>query len=642
MEAHLAMKRRVSLCEGGGPAAAQQTVVRRPVDVVRFTSSGPQGVTGPNPRRNPQHSPCMPSFDPQATVNATPVPVEPAEGLEGAGAAAAVPDAAEALVAVLDPVPLGDEEEATTTMGTEDGGSCLVLTVPTPETSRTPLPSLPQGQPQHTAGSPPVRPELRQRATRPSLTRKAMGVRSPEAGQDQEDKLEVSCHGEERGITIEASPRVSPWSSPGSSPNRTRGARSQKRRRSPQGKSELPPKPQGIPLPLDESAPGDGMNPIPALPRSEGSADAIGGTDADDAVRGPLGHTVNPPRRNVRHSPVGRRPRCSPDSRERQHTGLFLDVCSVEQQVSAPTHTCGGGSVCTTSADGASICTTSADGCGGSGSASTAAVGEVAEVAEAAISTEAVEAGGASEVIKAAAESEAGAGMSAETEEFAKRISASTEPRSIAQLAALAPPLPLPEAMVTWMIWMVHRVSLDDPDLTTLDFRTLQMPSPEDEPRVASKLVRAVAHNTHLVEMLLSYSNLHGGAESDALAQSLSINRSLRVLNIESNLLEPCDIEVILKALAENSTLEELRCSDQVGQAQAGPEVFAVAHNVLRKNRSLRKLGMDLTDWHYRDDIVRALIRNVEAARSCARWHQGKGSSIGEERGRQTADIGGA
>jgi hypothetical protein len=140
------------------------------------------------------------------------------------------------------------------------------------------------------------------------------------------------------------------------------------------------------------------------------------------------------------------------------------------------------------------------------------------------------------------------------------------------------------------------------------------MPMGEEDDRIATKLMEALASNTRLEEMLLSDSNLHGGPEAEALALSLGRNRTLRRLDVECNFLQPEDLRQIFGALLQNCSLEEFKCSCQFCD-QPTWDTYQSLAEALKKNRTLRKLGMELTDAHWRDQINRALVRNVEATR---------------------------
>lgn len=193
-------------------------------------------------------------------------------------------------------------------------------------------------------------------------------------------------------------------------------------------------------------------------------------------------------------------------------------------------------------------------------------------------------------------------------EELVVRMLQASDP---AKLRNLEPPR---ERLGTWMVWMVCRVAVNDPELTDFNFTCLSMPAPELEPRIMRTLVFALGGNTHLQRLQLSDSNLRGGAEARRLAESLRRNRTLRVLNIESNALEPADLQRIMQALESNRTLEELRCCNQFADP-AGRDVFEAAEKTLQANCTLCVLGMDITERHYLDRVNRALIENFDNRR---------------------------
>lgn len=172
---------------------------------------------------------------------------------------------------------------------------------------------------------------------------------------------------------------------------------------------------------------------------------------------------------------------------------------------------------------------------------------------------------------------------------------------------------PSKETRGTWMVWMVHRVYLNDPTLERLDFTNCGMPTGRQEHRIAPKLVEALAENMHLKHLRLSNSNLHS-CEAAKLALSLTKNSTLSTLEIECNHLEPSDLQCIIEALAGNTCLQDLRCSGQFCM-QAGPRVFQAVKETLESNRTLRRLGMEITDAHWRHEIHRAMSKNKDQQR---------------------------
>lgn len=167
----------------------------------------------------------------------------------------------------------------------------------------------------------------------------------------------------------------------------------------------------------------------------------------------------------------------------------------------------------------------------------------------------------------------------------------------------------------TWMVYMVHRVALDDPSLTQLNFSSFCMPTAEEEPLIAEKLMTSIAGNTHLVDVKLADCNVQGGRQAQLLADALVANKKLRVLDIALNFLQPADLQRVFAALAQNPALEELRCSNQFCEQQIGRDAYAALAETFKTNQTLRKVGMQLLDAHWRDQINRGIVRNVEAAR---------------------------
>jgi hypothetical protein len=210
---------------------------------------------------------------------------------------------------------------------------------------------------------------------------------------------------------------------------------------------------------------------------------------------------------------------------------------------------------------------------------------------------------------------------------------------TLVEIAEFAEAQKLETQSLPWMVWMVHRVSLDDPCLTDLDFRNCSLPPLTDpEPRILPKMFRALATNKHLRVLTLTSSNFQGATQVRELAKSLIVNKTLEVLNIECNFLTSSDLQILFESIAFNIGLKELRCSNQFGDELNDGKLFAAVDDALKVNQTLVKLGLDLTDRHYRDQITRALIRNMETAR---RRRQDQ-KLLERHRKEQEARIGGA
>eukprot|EP00811_Abedinium_folium_P036388 NODE_90_length_3745_cov_5.849917.p1 GENE.NODE_90_length_3745_cov_5.849917~~NODE_90_length_3745_cov_5.849917.p1 ORF type:complete len:712 (-),score=142.63 NODE_90_length_3745_cov_5.849917:536-2671(-) len=168
-----------------------------------------------------------------------------------------------------------------------------------------------------------------------------------------------------------------------------------------------------------------------------------------------------------------------------------------------------------------------------------------------------------------------------------------------------------------WMIWMVHRAYLNDPTLTEFNFNGMSMPLAYHEPRIAPKLMKALASNTHIVGLHLACSNMQKPQGPD-LADALRVNSTLRVLNIESNNLDSECLRGMIMAVHENqdSDLREWRFTNQkhIGQFFGLP-VEQEMFSLMRDNTNIVRLGFTCQDAHWRNEIDRCILRNVDSAR---------------------------
>eukprot|EP00419_Tripos_fusus_P029980 CAMPEP_0172726966 /NCGR_PEP_ID=MMETSP1074-20121228/91407_1 /TAXON_ID=2916 /ORGANISM="Ceratium fusus, Strain PA161109" /LENGTH=1140 /DNA_ID=CAMNT_0013554071 /DNA_START=72 /DNA_END=3494 /DNA_ORIENTATION=+ len=168
-----------------------------------------------------------------------------------------------------------------------------------------------------------------------------------------------------------------------------------------------------------------------------------------------------------------------------------------------------------------------------------------------------------------------------------------------------------------WMVWIVHRAWLNDPALTDINFAGKAMPPPHNEPRIAPKLMSALAHNTHIVSLQLSNSNLIQ-LQGHELADALRKNTTLQSLNLESNSLDSASIMHVAQGLRDNpnSALEQLRLSNQTGLREFyGRPVEQAFAELMEHNTTLTKLGLPCNDANWRMSIDRALLRNTDLAR---------------------------
>mmetsp|Transcript_91575 Transcript_91575/g.158504 ORF Transcript_91575/g.158504 Transcript_91575/m.158504 type:complete len:991 (-) Transcript_91575:157-3129(-) len=179
-----------------------------------------------------------------------------------------------------------------------------------------------------------------------------------------------------------------------------------------------------------------------------------------------------------------------------------------------------------------------------------------------------------------------------------------------------------------WMLWMVHRAKLNDPTLVEFDFTNVHMPAPHLEPRIAPKLMQALATNSHIEKLLLANSNLHK-QQGRQLAAALRSNCTLLTANLESNSLDSgavIDLALAIKDCGSKSALEHLRlsCQRHMGPSFGRRAEEAVAQ-MMQQNERIIKLGFECEDSHWRYIIDRALLRNNDIRR---RLQQVSGESV--------------
>jgi len=163
-----------------------------------------------------------------------------------------------------------------------------------------------------------------------------------------------------------------------------------------------------------------------------------------------------------------------------------------------------------------------------------------------------------------------------------------------------------------WMIWMVHRAHLNDPTLTKFDFTNLRMPSGLDEPLISPKLAVAIASNDKIDQLLLPSTSLQN-PEAAVLAVSLRENKTVTILNIDSNTLRPLELESLCHGIAnqQTPTLKEFRCNN----CAQGRQVLEAMAEMVQKNEMVCKVGMEIKEAHFKGVIDRQIIKNNDGAR---------------------------
>lgn len=155
------------------------------------------------------------------------------------------------------------------------------------------------------------------------------------------------------------------------------------------------------------------------------------------------------------------------------------------------------------------------------------------------------------------------------------------------------------------------------------------MPLPHVEERIAPKLMLALATNTHIETLLLSGSNMQKPS-GPKMADALQKNTTLKNLNIESNNLDQDSIRAMMVALSLNdkTSLNIFRFQNQHGiQNFFGRPVEESLCELMKKNKTICKIGCAIQDANSRDVINRATMRNIDLER---RRRKGGGDAADE------------
>mmetsp|Transcript_651 Transcript_651/g.1597 ORF Transcript_651/g.1597 Transcript_651/m.1597 type:complete len:647 (+) Transcript_651:56-1996(+) len=196
-------------------------------------------------------------------------------------------------------------------------------------------------------------------------------------------------------------------------------------------------------------------------------------------------------------------------------------------------------------------------------------------------------------------------------EDFAARL------ENVTDVADLLPEPTKTRTYGDWMVWMVHRAWLNDPSLVDFCFNNMHMPPGHIEPRIAPKLMAALAWNTHIEVLSLSNSSMQR-AEVAEMSASLRRNTTLVTINLESNWLDSTAVRELALAIKDNREipLEQFRVSHQkqMGRFFGRPTEEAIGQMMSQSERIL-KLGFECQDAHWRNLIDRGLLRNNDAWR---------------------------
>jgi len=166
------------------------------------------------------------------------------------------------------------------------------------------------------------------------------------------------------------------------------------------------------------------------------------------------------------------------------------------------------------------------------------------------------------------------------------------------------------------MLWVVHRLHLNDPTLTDVDFSCVEIPAPHLEPRIGPKLMKALKTNEHCKKLNLSLTSLRSG-QADELCEALKLNKALESLDISNNLLASDRIISLANAIKSNadSALCDLKVAYQNGVDALGRAVEKALAELVENNKKITTLACSFEDAHWRGQKDKFLMRNKDEVR---------------------------
>lgn len=132
-----------------------------------------------------------------------------------------------------------------------------------------------------------------------------------------------------------------------------------------------------------------------------------------------------------------------------------------------------------------------------------------------------------------------------------------------------------------------QQVTENDSSLKTLNWNNIKHIPRE----VFKKLFDGLKSNSNLEKLSMSNTGMTDGPAAK-LAEALKTNKSLTVLNLESNFISGAMIRDILKAINENQTILEFRACNQRPQVMGNRIEMEIA-KLVEENSTLLRLGLN-------------------------------------------------
>lgn len=169
----------------------------------------------------------------------------------------------------------------------------------------------------------------------------------------------------------------------------------------------------------------------------------------------------------------------------------------------------------------------------------------------------------------------------------------------------------------------IQKVEDDEPKFIDLNWNNIKNISHER----FEKLFSALEKNQHLETLSLANVGLTD-KDAERLARVLEINDTIRVVNVETNLISPTGIVRLIKSLLKKKVVEEFRASNQRSQV-LGNKIEMEITQLVEKNPTLLRLGLHLEYNDARHRIATHLQRNIDTSRKRRMGQLSRNYSVG-------------
>lgn len=154
----------------------------------------------------------------------------------------------------------------------------------------------------------------------------------------------------------------------------------------------------------------------------------------------------------------------------------------------------------------------------------------------------------------------------------------------------------------------LQRIRRNDPDLTEVNLNNIK-----NIPIPTLKAYAEALKKNSVVERFSIVGTRSNDPVAYALADMLTVNTTLKCLNVESNFITGAGILALVESLKSNTTLQELKIDNQ--SQPLGNKVEMEIVNILEKNSTLLKFGYHFTQQGPRLRGSNAMMNNNDLAR---------------------------